>query len=404
MRRAPAAATLAMAATLALSACGLVQRVDDPVAAPTTVESPAPTPPSVPETPTPEPTPTIEPVTVTIAAAGDILSHAPVNNTAARYAGGATGEFDYVPMFADVAPILSAADVALCHLETPLSIDNTGLTQRGVLVFNTPHQMADALVEAGFDGCDFASNHTLDHGVSGLRDTIKVAEAAGLVMAGPTADPETSGQPGMHEAQGVSVAHLAYSYTAFNNWGPNSEVPGDAPWFADSMWPIIGAEGVKADAQAARDAGADIVVVSMHWGQEYVTAPTQDQREIARELLESEAVDVILGTHVHVIQPCETINGRTVFYGLGNFLSNQSPSTASSLRPETQEGMIATIAITRDSDGGLTQEVTYQPTRVQIDGHVVRLATPDQHAETFNRTVRTLGSLGEGACDATPAT
>lgn len=65
--------------------------------------------------------------------------------------------------------------------------------------------------------------------------------------------------------------------------------------------------------------------------------------------------------------------------------------------------MIASIAVTRESDGTLTQHVTYQPTRVEIDGHVVRLATPEKHAETFNRTVRTLESLGDGACEATPA-
>ncbi len=402
MRRAPAAVALAVTAALGLSACGLIQPAGSETSAPPT-GTPGETvsaPPETSEPGTPEPTP--EPVTVTIAAAGDILSHVPVNNSAARYAGG-DGDYDYHPMFADVEPILSAADVALCHLETPLSLKNTNLSQSGVLVFNTPHQMAAALVGAGFDGCDFASNHTLDRGLDGLRQTIQVAEEAGLVMAGPTADAETSGQPGMHEAQGISIAHLAYSYTAFNNWGPNDEVPSDAPWFADAMWPIIGAEGIIADAEAARDDGAEIVVVSMHWGQEYVTEPTQDQRDVARELLESGAVDIILGTHVHVIQPCETINGRTVFYGLGNFLSNQSPSTVSSLRPETQEGMITSIAVTRESDGSLTQHVTYQPTRVEIDGHVVRLATPEKHAETFNRTVRTLESLGDGACEATPA-
>src|SRR5699024_2168586 len=121
------------------------------------------------QAPSQEPT---EPQEVTIGAAGDILPHAPVLANAQANAGG-TG-YDFSPMFADVSDLLSQPDLTICHMETPLSADNTDLTVPRVLVFNSPFQVVDALVGAGFDGCDFASNHTWDRGLSGLAETEQV--------------------------------------------------------------------------------------------------------------------------------------------------------------------------------------------------------------------------------------
>ena len=353
--------------------------------------------------PTPSPTSPPEPVTVTIVGAGDVLPHVPVVVNANRYAGGAAGEYDFAPMFAEVAPLLEEADVAICHLETPLSADNTGLSRPRELVFNSPREVAAGVRSAGFDGCDFASNHSWDQGLTGLAETIDVVEEAGLAYAGPQAEESRAGEAALFDVDGVTVAHLAYSYTLFNTWGPNTEVPPEAPWAGRAMWPVTQAEGIVSDARDAREAGADLVVLSMHWGEEYVAAPTQDQRTVAREILESGTVDLILGTHVHVIQPCETIDGRTVFYGLGNFLSNQSPDTSGgSLLPETQEGMIARATFTVDADGSVSSVVDYQPTRVDLDGHVIEPATPATHPQTHARTVAAIESLGPGACAASP--
>ncbi|MGO0577243.1 CapA family protein [Ornithinimicrobium panacihumi] len=355
------------------------------------------------------------PVEVTITAMGDILAHSRVNVTANRYAGGGEGQFDYGPMFEDVTEALSSGDLTLCHLETPLSPDNTNLSAPDVLVFNTPFQMATALAEAGVDGCDFASNHTMDHGLSGLEATEQVVRDAGMGYAGPTAHEELSGKPQVHQLQTAdgstaTVAHLAYTYTYPNSGGPTTNIPGEAPWLVDASWPTIGSEGILEQAEAAKDDGADFVVVSMHWGTEYQAAPHPDQTRIAHELLESDAVDLILGTHVHVIQPCEQVNGKHVLYGMGNFLSNQSPVAAAGLLPETQEGMIAHVTLTRDEAGEVSSEMTYRPTRVQIDPealaagstgpHIVRLVSPETHPETWDRTTSTVDSLG--GCGATP--
>lgn len=347
-----------------------------------------------------------EPMTLTIGAAGDLLSHAPVIANANKNAGGGEGDYDFAPMFTLVEPLLSSPDLTICHMETPLSPDNTNLTVPRVLVFNTPHQLADALVQVGYDGCDFASNHTWDRGLQGLEDTEKVIKDAGLQYAGPTAHKSEAGDPAIYDvgdAGGITVAQLAYSYTLLNEGAPNTHVPDGAPWLKDYLWLGVGADGILADAKKAKDNGADFVVVSMHWGNEYVTEPTEQQRDIAKQLLESDDVDLILGTHVHVIQPCEKINDKYVLYGMGNFLSNQSPDTTNGgLRKATQEGIVAHVTLTKDADGKVTETMTYQPTRVDLDGHVITPANEDNLPETYERVNDTLHSLGKGSCDAKP--
>ncbi len=330
--------------------------------------------------------------TITIAASGDHLPHAAVLGSAAANAAG--GGYDFSPMFAQIAPLVSSADLALCHLETPLSADNTNLTQSGVLSFASPHELASGLADAGYDGCDFASNHTMDRGVSGVAETQDVLSDAGLGHAGPSGHEDRAGEAHTYDLGDIVVAHLAYTYALLNAGDPTTDVPGDAPWLVESLWPAAGSAGIAKDAQQARDAGADVVVVSMHWGKEYRTEPTADQTGMAQELLESSDVDLILGTHVHVPQPCAQINDRFVLYGMGNSLSNQSPDVDSGLRVETQDGMVAEVSLTVAGDGTVTSALAVQPTRVNLDGHVVEPVGPDHHPESAQRTMDTLTSLG----------
>ncbi len=339
--------------------------------------------------------------TITIAASGDELPHSSVLDSAAANAGG-NGGYDFGPMFAQIEPLVASADLALCHMETPLSATNTNLTQSRVLSFASPHELAEDMAEAGYDGCDFASNHTMDRGVTGLAETEDVLEESGLGYAGPTGYEDRAGQAHVYEVDDVTVAHLGYTYTLPNSGEPTTTVPDEAPWLAESLWPVTGSQGIVDDAERAREDGADVVVLSMHWGNEYRTEPSTDQTEIAQTLLESGAVDLILGTHVHVPQPCEEINGRYVLYGMGNSLSNQSPDVDSRLRSETQEGMVAEVTLTLDGDGEITSSLAVQPTRVNLDGHVIETTGPQHHPDSAERTMNTLTSLG--SCDATTIT
>lgn len=340
--------------------------------------------------------------TVTVSAAGDILIHKPVRASAAQFAQQQhTGtSYDFDPMFANVAPVLSKADVAICQQETPISANDTNLEHTG-LVYNAPKEIATAEKKAGFDGCSFASNHTWDMLMAGVQQTPATLEKAGLKVAGATPTAKGAGDPAVYDVGGVKIAQLAYAYSIMNTASPTPAVPSAAPWLAAASWPARGIQGIIADAKRAKEAGADIVVISMHWGKEYQEAPTGDQTTYAKALLASPYVDAIFGAHAHVIQPCSTLGGKYVFYGMGNFLSNQGKGQASILSDKNADGVIPTVTFTR-TDSGWTQKATFQPTHVDIAAHhVIDLATPTQNATAYNRVKTALNSLGD--CQATSA-
>ncbi|WP_050669890.1 CapA family protein [Luteipulveratus halotolerans] len=387
-------ALLAVAVSLSLVACSSLGGGDDDGGAQT--GKPAPSAAGTTSDPAPK--------TVTVTGSGDILVHVPLaKNAAANAQRSGKGQYDFAPMFDDVRPVLSAADVSICHQETPISSTNDDLSKPGSLVYNVPREIARDLKGAGFDGCETASNHTWDRGAQGIDTTRQQLTAAGLKVAGPTTSASDPGMPAIYETKsGAKVANLSYTYTILNQSGPNTHLPPGAPYLKRYLWPAIGAQGILADAKKAKDDGADIVVVSMHWGTEYEPAPTKDQQSIARQLLQSPYVDGIFGAHAHLIQPCATINGKTVFYGLGNFLSNQGTGQAGTLSDKNADGVIARLTFTQGADGKWTQKASYQPTMVDIPGkHVIRLSSQSTNPKSFKRTETTLGKLG--TCKATPS-
>lgn len=343
----------------------------------------------------PSTTSAAKPVSVTVSGSGDILLHSSLWREAAAYAkaDGRSG-YEFDPMFAKVRSAISASDLALCHQETPVSSTDTDLSVPGSLVFNVPREIATTLKRAGFEGCDVASNHTIDRGLLGMASTRRQLTNAGLGVAGPSADPNTSDKAAMYGAKGVKIAHLAYTYTLPNSSGPTTTVPADAPWLRSSLWPAVGATGIIADATAAKKAGADLVIVSMHWGTEAVQQPTADQLALAKALTKSPSVDAIFGTHAHIVQPCTKVNGKFVFYGFGNFISNQGPGHG----PQTEsnrDGVLAEITFTRDASGQWSQRATYQPTHVNTAArHTVELSTPTTDAASWNRTRRAMNAMG----------
>jgi poly-gamma-glutamate synthesis protein (capsule biosynthesis protein) len=152
--------------------------------------------------------------------------------------------------------------------------------------------------------------------------------------------------------KGVRVAHLDYTF------GLNGiPVPAGKPWLVD----LINPRRILADAHAARRAGARFVVVALHWGQEYRSAPTSEQRSLARTLLASPDVDFIYGSHAHVVQPIERIHGKYVAYGLGNFLSRHAPCCDT---PATRDGMILQVTIAKLRERFAVRHIAYTPTYV----------------------------------------
>ncbi|RNI25097.1 CapA family protein [Flexivirga caeni] len=336
---------------------------------------------------------------VTIAVSGDEIPHPAVLAAARRGIG-----WDFGPMFAQIAPVLRSADVAICQLETPLGASGVNLSHG--FTMGAPAAFAVGLRRAGFDGCSTANNHSFDQGVAGLRETRRIMGATGLQAAGPAADASHPAQPAIYHAKGFTIAQLAYSYTLDNTVGDSSHVPAAAPWTAANLYDVVGVAGIEKDAQAARAQGADLVLVSMHWGEEQDPHPTTEQRRIARELLTSGTVDYIIGNHPHVVQPCERIDGRMVNYSFGNDLSDQFAGIVAyggAVSTEAaQDGLIALVTFTRDTDGKITSTERLQPTRVdRANSHVIRLVSKASDPASWQRTT-SVATAGGNSCGATP--
>jgi Bacterial capsule synthesis protein PGA_cap len=332
----------------------------------------------------------------TIAATGDLLAHEPVVRAASAAAGGSG--YDFRPLLAAIRPQLSAADLAICHLETPLS-GNGRITYYPD--FAAPRQIAPALAWAGFDTCTTASNHTLDQGVRGVRTTLDALDAAGVKHAG-AARSAAEQRPASYLVRGVRVAHLDYTY------GLNGRsLPAAAPWTVR----LIDAGRILADARAARRGGAQFVVVGLHWGQEYSSTATASQRELARRLLASPDVDLILGCHTHVVQPIERISGKFVVYGMGNLLAHHAPCCNT---PPTRDGLLIIATVNRRAGRYVVTRLTYTPTYVdQQTSRVLpvtaTLRVPDLPAarrlelqSSWRRTLARVDQLGAARAGVVP--
>lgn len=302
----------------------------------------------------------------TMAFTGDLLPHGPVVSAAAANA--ETG-WDFRPMFDEVRPILSAADVAICHVESPVSVDDTNLS--GYPVFNAPRALVEGAADAGYDGCSTASNHSFDRRADGVRSTIQVFGELGIPQAGMAADAVADLAPVIYDVNGIQVGHISATYS-LNGF----EMPADEQFLVD----LIDPAAIIEEARLAKVAGAEFVVVSLHWGNEYQQTPSAAQDQWLAEILPSEEVDLIIGHHAHVVQPVDKVGDEWVVFGLGNFLSNQSPSCCHSA---AQDGMIATVALLETAPGVIEAVgVEYTPTWVdRANGYVIRVANAATPAE-----------------------
>ncbi len=254
------------------------------------------------------------PAAITLAFAGDLLPHQPLNDQAAAYGRAVGKPYDFAPMLAPMAPILGAADAAICHMEVPLAPPGEAISSYPS--FGAPAELVDGIAAAGYDGCSTASNHSLDRGRAGIATLLDRFDERHLRHAGTARVPEEGGGVATtYDIQGVQVAHLSYAYD-FNGY----RIPADAPWAVNQIDPAR----IRSDAATARAAGADLVVVSLHWGTEYESAPSAYQRDVAQQVLPSPDIDLVIGHHAHVVQPIELVEGTYVVWGLGNQLSNQT--------------------------------------------------------------------------------
>lgn len=268
--------------------------------------------------------------TVTIAVSGDVLIHDNVWSSAER-AAARTGRspFDFRPMLSSLRPVIRGADLALCHLETPLA--PRGGPYSGYPLFSAPPQVVDALAWTGYDGCSIASNHTVDQGFAGIQRTLDDLDAAGLAHTGSARTAAEAARTVIFRVHGLRIAWLSYAY------GTNGmPVDADKPWSVN----LIDAARIERDAHRARARGADAVLVALHWGDEYSHEPSAFQRALADRLTRDKDITAIYGHHAHVVQPIERIHGTWVVFGLGNLIAGQATTA-----PGVNDGRIAVLTL-----------------------------------------------------------
>lgn len=284
-----------------------------------------------------------KPVRLTVALTGDFLIHSNVWAAAQTPNG-----FDFAPLIEPVAQPLRTADLAVCHLETPLA--PRGGPFQSYPLFAAPPALLAAVKKAGYDGCTTASNHAVDQGFTGLARTLSLLDEAGLKHSGTQAKPAQS-RVAYYEAKGLKIASLSYTY------GTNG-MPVEHAWSVNMIDP----RRMLSDAKQARKNGADVVMVGVHWGSEYQTEPNAQQVQLARTLTKSPNIDVLYGHHAHVVQPVRKINGKWVIFGLGNFLAGQA-----NYMPGVNDGAIARLTLVHRGGRVQLNKPTLIPTRIGAD-------------------------------------
>jgi len=255
-----------------------------------------------------------------LVAVGDIMMHMP---QLPAYYDPESKRYDFTPFFTEVKPLIAEADWAMANLETTLSADGD---YSGFPRFSSPRELAAALKDAGFDIITTANNHSLDRGVPGVERTLAFLKEQGFATRGTARSAEEAAEPVVIERNHIRLGLLAYTY------GTNGiPIPEDKPWLVD----LIDEERIVRDIAVLREAGADYIAIALHFGVEYQTEPSEEQKGLARRLIAAGA-DLIAGSHPHVIQPYEIVetqdeNGAprrgVIIYSMGNFISNQRGDT-----------------------------------------------------------------------------
>ncbi len=243
---------------------------------------------------------------------GDNLIHTTIYEEADKYAGDMNdGQYDFTPMYSEVKNLIERNDIAFINQETILGGYDLGLS--GYPTFNSPLEIAQNLKDTGFNLVNMATNHALDKGQEGIDNELNAfRNTEDMAFSGIADSQNTYDNITVFEKKGIKFAFLAYTYGTNGISPPNSY---SIHYFDE--------EEIKADIEKAKEI-SDVVIVSAHWGEENIDYATDYQTYYA-QIFADAGVDVVIGTHPHVIQPIEWYDGKDgkktlVIYSLGNFL------------------------------------------------------------------------------------
>ncbi len=295
--------------------------------------------------------------TITIAVTGDIMFHTTQLKSAFD---NETKTYDFYPMFQKIEKYISSADLAIANLETV--VDDVQGRYSGYPRFNSPVETLMAIRDVGFDILSTANNHCLDKGKNGIINTIDNINEYGMENIGTYKD--SNKEVMIKDVDGIKIGILSYTY------GCNGLKSLLTKEELSYMVNIIDEHKMKMDIEQAKALEADIILVCIHWGNEYQTVPSEEQKLLGKKMIDWGA-DIILGSHPHVIQRSELIEheGKRKFivYSMGNFISNQRRETLSNRNKKyTEDGVIIRFMIEKDYQENETiiKDIEYVPTWV----------------------------------------
>ena len=289
---------------------------------------------------------------VSVIAAGDNLIHQSIYKDAQT----SYNEYDFTPMYELIKPIVKEYDIAYYNQETILGGKDLGVSDYPT--FNSPQEVGDAMIDAGFNLVSLATNHTMDSGEQAILKSREYWDTKENVLAvGSYSSFEDKEKIRIMEKNNISYTMLNYTY------GTNGIAVPKGKEYLVNVWPtdleINDPEKdtkyqeykkeVKKDIDKVRDK-VDVLIVAMHWGVEYTHEPTAYEKDMA-EYLAKAGVDVIIGTHPHVIQPVTWIDNTLVIYSLGNFISAQYQNQGSCLNYMCTTGLMTSFEIEKTTKG-----------------------------------------------------
>lgn len=282
---------------------------------------------------------------ISLIMAGDNLINDKLYNAAKKD----DGSYDFKSMYSYIKDIVKNYDLAYYNQETILGGSEIGVSSYPA--FNSPYEVGDATIDTGFNLVSLATNHTLDRGEKAIINSLNYwNNKSNVLTSGSYLSNDDRNKVNIKEVNNITYTMLNYTY------GTNGIKVPEGKEYLVNIWPCTGnnpdndtkyqeyKEVVKEDILRVRDK-VDLLIVAMHFGVEYTHVPTNYQIDMA-EFLSSLGVDIIIGTHPHVIMPITYINDTLVIYSLGNFLSAQDTNNDYN----TTVGLLSSIKITKNID------------------------------------------------------
>lgn len=316
---------------------------------------------------------------ISLIMAGDNLINDKLYNAAKKD----DGSYDFKSMYSYIKDIVKNYDLAYYNQETILGGSEIGVSSYPA--FNSPYEVGDATIDTGFNLVSLATNHTLDRGEKAIINSLNYwNNKSNILTSGSYLSNNDRNKVNIKEVNNITYTMLNYTY------GTNGIKVPEGKEYLVNIWPCTGnnpdndtkyqeyKEVVKKDILRVRDK-VDLLIVAMHFGVEYTHVPTKYQIDMA-EFLSSLGVDIIIGTHPHVIMPITYINDTLVIYSLGNFLSAQDTNNDYN----TTVGLLSSIKITKNIDkdnnssiklSDLNNELIYTTSK---DGYkIIPFSNPD---------------------------